>query len=322
MIDDGQLSHRVSDGADPDQIWADEPLADSGDLFGAPPVDDGTPTSLDLTLPERIWGEEPADSRGAELEVSGDSPFADDWWLPEEGADPLVDEWLAVDPPPAADVDEPAVGASSVTTPAIPQAPRRPGLAPAPVPGGPRRALRRVVGGIQAAPRMAALALVVATAGLFVALVARGPDPTEDNGPQRIDAANLQPSSTMPAFTAPPAPSTSLTTLVTSPQPRSTGGEAPATTPVPPSPVATAPPSSVTTAAPRPTARPEPTVPPPARPPTVATPPPTTIVVEPEPEPEPDTTATTRRPRITVPETTVAPSTTVPTSTKPPPADD
>ena len=327
VIDDGELSDGVSAEAEPDMLWPDAPLMGSGELFGAPPFDSvldfeeaAAPSSLDLTVPERIWGEERADSGGGELQRAADSPFADDWWLPQADDDRMADEWLAADPQPTTDVDDLAVPAS-VATPAVPQARRRPRLAPAPVAAGPPSALRRVVGGIQSAPRMAALALVVATAGLFLALVLRGPATTDDNAPRQIDAANLQPASTLPASTAPPAPSTSLTTLVTSPQPAPTG-EAPPTTVVSASPVATAPPTPVTTAAPRAPARAEPTVPAPGpaptRPATVATPPPTTVLVQPEPDPEPETTVTTRRPRTTVPETTVAPSTTVPTSVKPP----
>ena len=301
VIGDGEFSDRDAHQADPGLIWAWDQVIDWGD------VEPASPKSADSALPESIWGDETAGMGAAELEFPADPQFQNIWRLVPEGDDHLVDQSLVSDPPPGKRT-----------------------LVPAPVPDRRPSRLRRALRALQGAPRVATLALAVTgTAGVLLAFAAFAQDTPPDSASRQIDAAGLQSTSTMPTSTVPRAPSTSLTTLVTPPQPESTaGGEAPAATFASPLPAATRATTPVTTAGPRsparseatvapvaapeepaPVAAPEEPAPAPTPPETEAPPPPASIVLLPT---EPETTVTTRRPRPTVPETTVAPSTTVP----------
>lgn len=322
MIDGGERSDRASDEADPALTWAWEQLVGSGDMSSTPrfdpvrrPEKDAIPSSPDAALVEEIWADGTADKPPAELEFVADAHFADIWSLAQQHGAPPLDESLVVDPP-RGNVEGLTVGATSVTTPAVRRALRRPAPSPVPVPDGRRSGQRRVLGELRAAPRVAALALVViATAGLLLALSARRTDTPPVDASQQIDAADLQSTSIMPTSVVPRTPST---TLATSPPSRTIDGEATHATVAPPSADATVATTPTITATPRSPAPSEATIAPvqsPQEPPlapvttaTVAPPPPATIVLLP-----PGTTVTTRRPRSTVPETTVGASTTVPT---------
>ena len=323
VIDGDELSERDSDDADPGLTWAWEQVVGSDDSSSAPSFDserglaeDAVASNADFSLPEDTWGDQAADAGPAEPAFPSGSQSDDIWSVAQEAGAPVFEESVVGDPP-TGNAEGLSIGASSVGNPAVPPAPRRPTLAAAPVPGGRQSGLRRVLRARRTAPKAVLALLVLATGGLLLALAARPPDTPRVNATEQIGAAFLQPASTMPASTVPLAPSTTLTTPTTSSP--SIDGEAPPTTLASPSVAATPATTPVVTVAPRspvlsvaatPPVAPQ-EDPPPAPTPeaTVAPPPPATIVLLPE-----ETTVTTRRPRATVPETTVAPSTTTPTS--------
>lgn len=288
----------------PDGIWgatttvvsfAQPEMADQvefGDTVGEGPASVAPSSSEAFAVPDDVWGEAPEGAPTVDSADAAETEPDEDWWVPRD------------------DADEPV-------TAVVPSLALRPKLAPLRASGASSR--RR---GLDVRKGVAAMALVVvAAAGLIVAMVSRGSDEKPTSASQQIDAAGVGPSSTMPTSTIPrtsttvaapatlaqPVPPTTEVPATSLPAPPGSSGATPVTTAAPRSPSPTAAPVTAATSPPPPTTAPAPPATPTA---TVAPPPPPPVVVLPDPEPEP--TVTTRRPRPTVPDTTIAPSTTLP----------
>ena len=343
MGDDGVLFERATDEAHVRERADDELLGFPDDLFGAPSedgtlgIDDSTFSVPDeplpwqgpsLTLPNDMWGGAASPEDGttvhlADVELdevdfqeSAHRAGPDD--LQEDGGLEIEELRFVAWPEPPPDDDfvagaVPEVGTARPTTP-------RPRLAPASTVGrAPARGARRWLRGALTTSQVTAGALVlIAVAALLLMVATRGTD--QDGGPGLLDTTGAGQTSTVPAPTIPPAPTSSLATV---PAPSTPAVETPAEPPSDSSTSTVAPRSSpVTSAVPPRATSPSPTpAPPPATtvPTTAAVPPPpavSTTVTTPATIP-PDTTPTTRRPRETAPETSLPPTTTVPSTTVP-----
>ena len=326
MIDDGVSSEHAS--GEPDLVLhaADEVPGFPDDDIGAslPEIDidfresplEGPERSTssiepDLALPEDLWGE-PGEDTGAvdalDVELGAETPVTEDLWRAE-------------------DVD---LDAFPLSPPVAGPAERRPTVAPprAPVAVGRWQAMRRSVEDLHLNRRVAAVGLAgIAAAGLFATLATRSSD---DDGPQpQVVSAGTRPVASVPASSVPTSTTTTVASTLPAAAPASVPGEAPTTVGASgsPAPQTTAgqvptsgrasPAPSATTSPPRSNATVATSPPPPPAPPATQAP---VVSAEPEYE-EPDTPPTTRRPRVTVPETTAVPNTTSST-TSVPPADD
>ena len=336
MRDDGVFPERASgepdpvlDSSDGAPVFPDD--QGSGSLpemiidFGESPLEgaERSTSSIEpeLALPEDLWGEPPEATRPADaldLQLGADTPVGEDWWRPAEGVDDVLDQR-----PGGLEV-----GAFPVGAPVAPPAQRRPTLAPAAVPIGRSHAVRRSLENLTLNKRAAAAGLAgVAVAALFVAVGNRS---SEDGGPQRqVVSAGTRPVASVPSSSVPVSTTTTVASAVPAAGPPPVAGEAPTTvapdgTPPPPTTAGqlatsrspssatnatTAPPRFNATVAASPPPSPAPTAPP-----ATQAPAPTWVIPE-----EPESPPTTKRPRVTIPETTAVPNTT--TSTSMPPAD-
>ena len=295
---------RASDEADPLFDPSDGvPLFPDDDISGSLPemvIDfnesplegpERSPSSIEpeLALPEDLWPREVTGAVDAvDLELGADTPVGEDWWPKADGVDDVLDE-------------------------------RRPTLAPAPVAIGRWPAMRRSLENLHLDRRVAAVALAgIAAAGLLAALATRS---SEGGSPERqVVSAGTRPVASVPSPSVPRSTTTTAAMTVPAPEATSVPGEAPTTvvssgsSPAPSTgaPVATtrAPssgPSATTSPPPSAAASPSPSPPPAPAPPATQAPATTSAPVFDEPEESPPTT---RRPRVTIPDTTAVPNTT------------
>lgn len=335
MIDDGVSPARATDEpdavldfADGELVFPDDHIAgslpemviDLGESQLEGPERSTSSIEPDLALPEDLWGES-RDGTGAvdalSLELGAETAVTDDVWRPAEDV---------------------ALDAFPLGPPVVGPAQRRPTLAPPTPPLAPGRwqAMRRSVEDLHLNRRVAAVGLAgIAAAGLFATLATRSSE--GDGSRPQVVSAGTQPVASVPASSVPRSTSTTVATTLPaaapSPAPASAPGEAPITvvangSPPPPTTAGQVaanrsplPAASATTAPPRsnPTVATSPPQGPaaPAAPPATRAPP---TIAEPQYE-EPDTPPTTRRPRVTLPETTAVPTTTSSTTSVPPAED-